>query len=177
VAADYLGCHAIHEINGMLAAIKRWFYKPSRRFGVGAIFVTGFILGIVFWGGFNTYVEYTNTVEFCISCHEMRDTVYVEYKESKHYSNASGVRVSCADCHVPRSWGAKMVRKIRATNELYHKLIGSIDTKEKFNAKRLQLAENVWNTMESSDSRECRNCHDYEDMNFLDQSRRGAKMM
>ncbi|MDA9981644.1 NapC/NirT family cytochrome c [Gammaproteobacteria bacterium] len=161
----------------MLAAIKRWFYKPSRRFGVGAIFVTGFILGIVFWGGFNTYVEYTNTVEFCISCHEMRDTVYVEYKESKHYSNASGVRVSCADCHVPRSWGAKMVRKIRATNELYHKLIGSIDTKEKFNAKRLQLAENVWNTMESSDSRECRNCHDYEAMNFHDQSRRGAKKM
>lgn len=137
----------------------------------------GALAGVIFWGGFNTFVEYTNTEEFCISCHEMRDTVYVEYQQSSHYSNASGVRVICADCHVPRSWGAKIARKIRASNELYHKLVGTIDTREKFEAKRLQLAENVWRSMESSDSRECRNCHSYEAMNFHDQSRRGAKKM
>lgn len=161
----------------MLTAIKRWFYIPSRRFGIGAILVVGFVLGIIFWGGFHTYIEYTNTTEFCISCHEMRDTVYLEYKESKHFSNASGVRASCADCHVPREWGPKMLRKIRATNELYHKLVGSIDTKEKFEAKRLQLAEHVWSSMEANDSRECRNCHSYEAMDFYEQSRRGAEKM
>jgi len=161
----------------MSTAIKRWFYIPSRRFGTGIILVAGFLLGIIFWGGFHTYVEYTNTIDFCISCHEMRDTVYVEYKESKHYSNASGVRASCADCHVPREWGPKMDRKVRATNELYHKLIGSIDTKDKFEAKRLQLAENVWSSMEANDSQECRNCHDYKAMDFHKQSRRGAEKM
>lgn len=161
----------------MWAAIKRWFSQPSRRFGLGTLLIIGFVLGVVFWGGFHTYIEYTNTVEFCISCHEMRDTVYVEYKESSHYSNASGVRASCADCHVPREWGPKMVRKIRATNELYHKLIGSIDTREKFEVKRLRLAENVWKTMESNHSRECRNCHSYEAMDFHEQTRRGAEKM
>jgi nitrate/TMAO reductase-like tetraheme cytochrome c subunit len=161
----------------MFAALKRWVIEPSHRYGVGIIFFIGLFAGVIFWGGFNTFVEYTNTEEFCISCHEMRDTVYPEYQESKHYANASGVRVTCADCHVPKSWGAKMLRKIKASNELYHKLIGTIDTKEKFDAKRLQLAENVWRSMESSDSRECRNCHSYDAMNFHEQSRRSAKKM
>lgn len=161
----------------MLAALKSWFDRPSQRFGVGALLIAGVAAGIIFWGGFNTFVEYTNRTDFCISCHEMRDTVYLEYQESKHYSNASGVRASCADCHVPREWGAKIARKIRASNELYHKLVGSIDTKEKFEAKRLQLAENVWRSMQASDSRECRNCHDYQAMDFHEQSRRGAEKM
>ena len=160
-----------------LAAIKHWFVRAPRRFGVGAILLTGVIAGIIFWGGFNTFVEYTNTLDFCISCHEMRDTVYAEYKETVHYSNPSGVRVVCADCHVPRQWGAKIARKIRASNELLHKVLGTIDTKEKFEAKRLQLAENVWSSMELSDSRECRNCHSFEAMDFHEQSRRGAKKM
>lgn len=34
----------------------------------------------------------------------------------------------------------KQSRKIAATNELWHKLVGTIDTKEKFEAKRLDLA-------------------------------------
>jgi nitrate/TMAO reductase-like tetraheme cytochrome c subunit len=75
-------------------------------------------------------MEYTNTLEICISCHEMRDTVYVEHKESIHYRNPSGVRAICSDCHVPKDWTVKLIRKIKATNELYHKLLGTIDTKE-----------------------------------------------
>lgn len=144
---------------------------------VAVIFVLGAVFGILFWGGFHMFVEYTNTTEFCISCHEMRDTVYPEYKESVHYKNPAGVRVSCPDCHVPRPWGAKMWRKIQASNELYHKIMGTIDTPEKFEAKRMQLAEHVWSSMEASDSRECRNCHSYEAMDFEHQSRRGAKKM
>ena len=161
----------------MLTAVRQWFNRPSHRFGAGAIFVAGTFSGIILWGGFNTFVEYTNTLDFCISCHEMRSTVYPEYKESKHYANASGVRVVCSDCHVPRSWGAKIVRKIRASKELYHKVVGTIATREKFEAKRVELAENVWREMEANDSRECRNCHDYGAMNFHEQSRRGAEKM
>lgn len=123
-----------------------------------------FLAGIMFWGGFNWSLELTNTESFCISCHEMRDNVYQEYKKTVHYSNGSGVRATCPDCHVPREWIHKVVRKIRATNELFHKIIGSIDTPEKFNAKRLYLARQVWDGMAANDSHECRNCHHIQSM-------------
>lgn len=157
--------------------MKRKFDGSPGRFGVGAIIVVGAAVGIILWTGYNAFVEYTNTIDFCISCHEMRDTVYAEYRKSKHYSNGSGVRASCSDCHIPRGWDGAMARSSRTVNDLYHKLIGSIDTKEKFEARRMQLAEAVWRSMKSSDSRECRNCHSFEAMDFHDQSRRaGSKM-
>jgi len=141
------------------------------------IFAAGTLFGILFWGGFHTVVEATNTLGFCISCHEMEAYVYQEYRESSHYKNASGVRATCSDCHVPRDWLPKITRKIQATNELYHKAVGSIDTPEKFEAKRLELAERVWASMLETDSRECRNCHAFEFMDFHKQQRRSAEKM
>ena len=143
----------------------------GRVFGLGAL-VVAFVLGIVFWGGFNTAMEWTNTESFCISCHEMYENVYVEYQDTIHYENRTGVRATCPDCHVPKEWVHKMVRKIQASNELLHKALGTIDTPEKFEAKRLQLAENVWRTMKKTDSRECRNCHGYDYMDLTRQGRR-----
>lgn len=127
-----------------------------------------FFAGIIFWGGFDTAMEATNTMSFCISCHEMESTVYREYRYSVHYRNSSGVRATCPDCHVPKRWVHKLVRKVRATAELYHWAAGSIDTREKFEAKRLPLAEKVWSAMQATDSRECRNCHSFASMK-LDQ--------
>ncbi len=123
-----------------------------------------FAAGIVFWGGFNTAMEATNTLTFCISCHEMQSTVYQEYKTTIHYQNRTGVRATCSDCHVPDPWVHKFVRKIEASRELFHKIAGSISTPEKFEAKRLTLAKNVWHAMKNTDSRECRNCHNFESM-------------
>ena len=135
-----------------------------------------FIAGVVFWGGFNTAMELTNTEAFCISCHEMKDNVYQEYRTTIHASNRSGVRATCPDCHVPKDWSHKIVRKIQASNEVLHKVLGSIDTPEKFEAKRLQLAKNEWARMKKTDSRECRNCHNFESFDYTMQNRRGAKM-
>jgi len=101
-----------------------------------AIILASVLVGVLLWGGFNTALEVTNTEAFCISCHEMRDNVYKEYRETIHYRNRTGVRATCPDCHVPRDWVHKVVRKIAATNELYHWLMGSIDTREKFLSKR-----------------------------------------
>jgi len=140
------------------------------------VFAGGILCGIIFWGGLHTVVEETNSLAFCTSCHEM-SYVYEEYKESAHYKNAAGVRAICSDCHVPREWLPKMVRKVQATNELYHKMVGSIDTPEKYEAKRLQMAEHVWETMRATDSRECRNCHSFESMDFHKQGRRAAEKM
>lgn len=135
-----------------------------------------FFVGIVFWGGFNWSMEMTNTEDFCISCHEMNDNVYQEYKKTIHYTNSSGVRATCPDCHVPREWVHKLIRKVGATNELFHKLMGSIDTVEKFRAKRLYLARQVWAGMASNGSRECRNCHHLEFMRDRSQPPMAATM-
>lgn len=149
--------------------------KQYKIAGISVSFLIAFAAGIVFWGGFNWSMEMTNQEEFCISCHEMRENVYEEYVGTVHYSNRTGVRATCPDCHVPKEWVYKMKRKIQASSELWHKAMGTIDTPEKFEAKRLHLARNVWKTMKENDSRECRNCHDYESMDFVAQGRRGFK--
>ena len=159
-----------------IVCLWKWFWSPTSKYGWGAILVAGGIGGIVFWGGFNTFMEYTNTLQFCVSCHEMDQLVFQEYKKTIHYTNRTGVRVTCSDCHVPKEWTPKLIRKIQATNELFHKILGSIDTPEKFEAKRLELAEHVWASMEESDSRECRNCHSFEAMDFEKQRRRVRKI-
>lgn len=141
---------------------------------LGSLLIAGFVAGVIFWGGFNTAMEATNTEAFCIGCHEMKDNVYQEYKETIHYSNRTGVRATCPDCHVPKPWIHKMVRKVQASNELLHKALGTIDTAEKFEEKRLHLAQNVWRSMKKTDSRECRNCHNYESMDFGEQQRRAV---
>ncbi|WP_299661581.1 NapC/NirT family cytochrome c [uncultured Ruegeria sp.] len=139
---------------------RRYFLWGMPVAGIAAAFVGG----IIFWGGFNTAMEATNTKEFCISCHEMRDFVYEEYTGTIHDVNRSGVGAVCSDCHVPKDWTHKMIRKIKASKELYGKMVGTINTREKFEAKRVHLAMNEWERMKSSDSRECRNCHDFESM-------------
>jgi len=140
--------------------------------GASLIFM---IIGVIFWGGFNTAMEMTNTLDFCISCHEMEENVFREYQKTVHYTNRSGVRATCSDCHVPRPWIHKVIRKIEASNEVFHKILGTIDTPEKFDAKRLHLAKNVWRAMKSTDSRECRNCHNFDSMNPEDQKKRSRK--
>ena len=159
---------------GFLCGFFGLLKKPSARYSLGILLLLGFVGGIIFWGGFNWAIEMTNNETFCISCHEMRDNVYQEYKETVHYSNRTGVRATCPDCHVPKEWHYKVIRKIQATNELLHKALGSIDTREKFEAKRLKLARHVWGVMKKTDSRECRNCHDYESMDFVAQGRRAV---
>ena len=133
------------------------------------------IVGVIFWGGFNTAMEATNTLTFCISCHEMEENVFQEYKKTIHYTNKSGVRATCSDCHVPDPWVHKVVRKVQASKEVLHKVLGTIDTPEKFNAHRLELARNVWKAMKTTDSRECRNCHDFGSMNPENQKGRARK--
>ena len=138
--------------------------QPSAKYSLLSLLVIGFFAGIIFWGGFNTGMEATNTLDFCITCHEMRDNVYQEYKETIHYANRTGVRAICSDCHVPKDWVHKMIRKSKAAFEVWGKITGYVDTKEKFEQKRMELATHEWERMKASDSRECRNCHSFDAM-------------
>ena len=145
---------------GLWATLRR----PSVKYSMLGLLVVGFFSGIIFWGGFNTGMEATNKMDFCIGCHEMRDNVYAEYKYTIHDSNRTGVRAVCSDCHVPKDWTHKMIRKVKASYEVWGKLTGKIDTKEKFEANRMAMAEREWARMKATNSIECRNCHDFEAM-------------
>ncbi|MEH6469857.1 MAG: NapC/NirT family cytochrome c [Halopseudomonas sp.] len=153
-------------------------WQPSKRWYALGIPLGGYlagVLGIALWGGFNAVVELTNTESFCISCHEMRDTVYQEYQQSPHFKTGSGVIASCPDCHVPKPLLPKLVAKVKASADIYHTLMGTIDTPEKFNARRKIMADKVWATMEATDSRECRSCHLEERMALEMQDKRTRK--
>jgi cytochrome c-type protein NapC len=145
--------------------------RPSAKYSLLTLLVVGGVGGIIFWGGFHTVLEATNTMEFCVGCHEM-GPVYSEYKQTIHYSNRSGVRATCPDCHVPKEWAPKIARKIVATGELYSKAMGTIDTPEKFEKHRTRLAQKEWARMKSNDSLVCRNCHSAEGMSAEKQNER-----
>ena len=149
--------------------------RSSVHFSLGFLTFGGFIAGIIFWGGFNTALEISNTEAFCISCHEMQSNVYQELKSTIHYTNRSGVRATCPDCHVPHEWTNKIARKMQASKEVWGKLFGTINTREKFLAMRRELAEHEWARLKANNSLECRNCHDFGYMDFTRQSPRAAR--
>ncbi|MBS1269445.1 MAG: Cytochrome c-type protein NapC [Gammaproteobacteria bacterium] len=148
--------------------------KPSAHYSLGFLSFGGFLMGIIFWGGFNTALEFTNQEVFCTGCHEMRENVYQELQTTIHFSNRSGVRAKCSDCHVPHGWTDKIARKMQASKEVFGKIFGTISTREKFEAKRRELAEREWIRLKANDSLECRNCHDFEFMDFTRQSKRAS---
>ncbi len=161
----------------MITLLKRYwdiFRKPAVHYSLGFLTMGGFIAGVIFWGGFNTALEKTNTESFCIGCHEMKENVYKELMSTAHFSNGSGVRATCPDCHVPHEWTNKIARKMQASKEVWGKVFGTINTREKFENKRLELAQHEWKRLKANDSLECRNCHNFEYMDFTQQSPRAS---
>jgi len=144
--------------------------RPSKA-ASGVLLGLGFVGGILFWGAFNTGMEATNTEAFCSSCHA---PIVAEIRETIHYSNRSGVRAICSDCQVPHEWTDKIIRKVQASKELVAYALGTIGTLEKFHARRGYLANREWQRMKANDSRECRNCHDFDFMDFSEQGRRSV---
>ena len=148
---------------------KAWYYLGLP---LGALIF--FILGVFFLIGFNTSLSATSTEEFCVSCHGMT-VPFEEYKETHHYSSTSGVSATCADCHLAKEFVPKMIRKTIALREVWHAMLGTIDTPEKFEKKRALLAQRVWDEMKATDSRECRSCHDQQRWDLSKQSKRAGK--
>ena len=136
-------------------------------FGLG---VVGLFAAVLLVLGGAAGLAWTSTEKFCIGCHEMRDNVFAEYKDTIHDRNRTGVRAICTDCHVPREPVPLMLRKMRATFEVWGHLTGVIDTKEKFESHRAMLAQRVWKRMKETDSHECRTCHMAEKMDSDKQS-------
>ena len=161
-----------------LKALLIWFWqiasRPSAHLSLGFLALGGFVCGVLFWGAFNTALEVTNTEKFCTSCHEMRANLFQELQRTPHFTNRSGVRATCPDCHVPHDWTDKIARKMQASKEVWGKIFGWIDTRQKFLDHRLELAKHEWARLKANDSLECRNCHSSAAMDFTKQTRRAA---
>ena len=158
--------------------LARWAWgvlsRPAATLSLGFLTLGGFVGGVLFWGAFNTALEATNTETFCISCHEMEANVYEEMTRTVHFTNRSGVRATCPDCHVPHEWTDKIARKMQASKEVWGHIFGTIDTRRKFLDHRLTLAKREWARLKSNNSLECRNCHSTVAMDLTKQASRAA---
>lgn len=152
--------------NNLSGEIKR---HPLLAGGLAAAFVL-VLLGGAVTGLFSTTLDLTNSTEFCTSCHSMRQNL-TELQQKPHWKNKSGVHAGCADCHVPKSVGPKLYAKVMAAKDVYHELVGTISTPEKFEAHRLEMAKAVWRRMKASDSRECKTCHAFVHMKTEEQDK------
>lgn len=155
----------------------RTLSRPPVHISLGVLIIAGFTAGVIFWGGFNTALEATNTEAFCIGCHEMKDNVYQELQGTVHWENRTGVRATCPACHVPHKWTDKIARKMQASKEVWGAVFGTIDTREKFLGKRLELAQHEWARFSANKSLECRSCHNYASMKWELMSDKARRFM
>ncbi|WP_045500060.1 NapC/NirT family cytochrome c [Vibrio hyugaensis] len=143
---------------------------------VALLVAAGVGVGWLTLGGSAAVMHYTSDTEFCVSCHSM-EMPYKEYQGSVHFSNAKGIRAECSDCHIPQEPMDYLITKIRASKDIYHEFVtGKIDTSEKYEAHRKEMAETVWKQFRENDSATCRSCHDFDAMEQYEQSRDAAKM-
>src|SRR5262245_6807360 len=124
-----------------------------------AVLVFCFVVGGAMIGAGAATLHLTATQEFCISCHELRDNAYAEFKGTIHDKNRAGFQATCADCHLPKEFVPMMIRKVEAAREVWGHWTGYIDTKEKYEKNRHTMAVRERTRMKKNDSQECRNCH------------------
>jgi len=143
----------------MSKIIEKFRALGSRR-GSILVLAVGLILGLAAFFSAGSFMVYANSEKFCAtSCHEM-SYLAVEHKGTIHDKNRTGVRATCNDCHVPHGYITNYLAKLNLFNDYWgHFVTHSIDSKEKFEAKRAELAVKVWVYMKQNDSRECRHCH------------------
>jgi cytochrome c-type protein NapC len=152
--------------------------SPKRKWLLG-IPIGGFLFllaGMGLYAGAGAALHATSSEEFCAyACHDMADFTTPAWKQSVHYKTRTGVHAGCPDCHVPGPFVPKMIRKVQALNEGYQHILGTIGTQEKYNAKKAEMAQHVWDYMKKTDSRECRACHSADRMDPDKQSTMAQK--
>lgn len=136
----------------------------------------GVIIGVLIVLASQWTLHKTSSTEFCLSCHTMQ-APYEEYTGSVHFQNQKGIRAECADCHIPQGGVDYLVTKLLASKDVYHQFITrKIDTPEKFDAHRLEMAQTVWAQLKANDSATCRSCHSMDAMDLEAQSADARKM-
>lgn len=135
------------------------------------LLLVGIGVGVAGMLAFDYSMKVTSTDKFCTSCHEMASGPFVMLQDTTHFSNESGVRPGCSDCHVPKAGIPKLWRKIQASREVWGHITGKIDTPEKYLAHADEMKSREIARLQANDSQECRNCHDVKAMDFDQQSK------
>lgn len=138
------------------------------------------VLGSMLLGAIALYTTHwslkvTSTNTFCVSCHSMQSP-HLEWQGSVHYSNAKGIRAGCADCHIPHDndWNYFKTKVFTGLKDVAYEFMGKIPDVETFEAKRAEMAQNVWRQMQENDSVTCRSCHDATAWDYFAQSEKAA---
>lgn len=139
--------------------------------GALGLLVIGGLVGLAVAGGVASTVKYTGSNAFCVNCHYAQ-WPEAEYQKLGHFTNASGVRASCGDCHFDHApwWRTLWQKASYGTSHIIAEWQGTVATRELYDARRLELAERVWAHLEATDSSFCRNCHSWEAMTLAAQS-------
>ena len=156
----------------------RLWQRPTKKWTLGIPLgaVLAFVLGGVALGTTNFILHETSTTEFCYVCHSHEEFIRPEYEASTHFINTSGVQASCADCHLPHdNWFELVWTKAVVSLDIFPELAGKIDTAEKYEAHRAEMAEAVWRQFKENDSEFCRDCHATDAMDLESQDRRAAR--
>jgi len=146
------------------ATVRRGLWQrltsPSAKWSVLALLILGLALGALGVIATQVVVAATGTNAFCGgACHSMQ-WVDREYRESGHYSNRTGVRAECHDCHIPHQYPQLLWYKAKAgAKDIIGEMRGVISTEEKFNKERARMAEHVWAEYKENNSANCRTCH------------------
>ena len=102
-----------------------------------------FSLGFLTLGGFVARHHVLGRLQHRAGADQYRDVLHLaatrcattsirSCKRTIHFTNRSGVRATCPDCHVPHEWTDKIARKMQASKEVWGKIFGTINTREKF---------------------------------------------
>jgi len=152
--------------------------KPASKWLLGVPLggFVAFVLGAIALGSTNYILHETSTTEFCYTCHSHEQFIKPEYEASSHFSNLSGVQAQCADCHLPHdNWFELVWTKAVVSLDIIPELMGKLDTAEKYEEHRAEMAEHVWRQFKADDSRFCRSCHNADAMDLENQERRTAR--
>ena len=163
---------------GAIKRFFRWLFTPSAKLSVFVLLIIGLGAGAVGVIGTQVMVHQTGTVAFCGgACHSMQAFTLPEYKESVHFSNKTGIKASCSDCHIPHSYPQVLFYKAQAgIRDVYHEIAGTVSTQEKYDKERWRMANKVWDEMKANNSANCRTCHDPMQMALSKQSAMAQKM-
>jgi len=157
----------------------RLWARPKRRWMLGIPFggLMMCVLGAAALGSVNWVVHQTSTTEFCFACHSHQQFIRPEYETSSHFRNAVGVRAGCSDCHLPHdNWFELMYTKALVSTDIVGEMAGKLGTKEKYEARRGEMAQKVWKQMLANDSKFCRSCHSFQAMDLQGQGGMPARM-
>jgi len=140
--------------------------QKIRNRGISKWFILFSILSLfLLWIGLKAFLPTHYSQEFCTSCHIENDENKPKNKLTIHHSRKGDVPADCVDCHTLNPLTHRIFHEIQARYESLQKLIDSTYSAEQLEEKRLRLAKQVWETMKSNNSSECRACHTDEAMN------------